>query len=61
MKFLPQCIASALLVALLYPLFEGFVWGGAYGGQDWLAAELGAPFHDFAGSVVVHAVGAIRN
>jgi Amt family ammonium transporter len=57
MKFLPQCLATALLVAILYPLFEGFVWGGRYGLQDWFASTLGASFHDFAGSVVVHAVG----
>lgn len=57
MKFLPQCLATALLVALIYPLFEAFAWAGAYGGQDWFAATLGANFHDFAGSIVVHAVG----
>jgi Amt family ammonium transporter len=57
MRFLPQCIATAFLVAILYPLFEGFVWGGKYGLQDWFTATLGASFHDFAGSVVVHAVG----
>ncbi|MEQ8701444.1 MAG: ammonium transporter [Bauldia litoralis] len=57
MKFLPQCLATALLVAFLYPLFEAFAWGGAYGGQDWLTGTFGAPFHDFAGSIVVHAVG----
>lgn len=57
MRFLPQCIATGLLVAILYPLFEAFVWGGKYGLQDWFAATLGATFHDFAGSVVVHAVG----
>ncbi|WP_421725648.1 ammonium transporter [Bauldia sp.] len=57
MKFLPQCLATALLVALIYPLFEGFVWGGAWGGQEWIEATFGAAFHDFAGSIVVHAVG----
>jgi Amt family ammonium transporter len=57
MKFLPQCLASALLVALVYPLFEGAVWGGAYGAQIWFETTFGAAFHDFAGSVVVHAVG----
>lgn len=57
MKFVPQCLATALLVALVYPLFEGFAWGGRYGLQDWFAANLGARFHDFAGSIVVHAVG----
>jgi Amt family ammonium transporter len=57
MRFLPQCIATALIVAILYPLFEGLVWGGRFGVQDWFAATLGATFHDFAGSIVVHAVG----
>jgi len=57
MKFLPQCIATAAVVALAYPFFEGIVWVGNYGIQDWIADTLGARFHDFAGSVVVHAVG----
>lgn len=57
MKFLPQCLATIALVALVYPFFEGIVWGGNFGIQDWLEATFGAPFHDFAGSVVVHAVG----
>ncbi len=39
------------------PSYEGIVWNGNYGIQDWLAASIGAKFHDFAGSVVVHAVG----
>jgi Amt family ammonium transporter len=57
MKFLPQCVATGLLVAVIYPLFEGFVWGGRFRIQEWFEAVLGAPFHDFAGSVVVHAIG----
>jgi Amt family ammonium transporter len=57
MKFLPQCVATALVVALVYPLFEGVVWGGAYDIQPWFEATFGATFHDFAGSIVVHAVG----
>lgn len=57
MKFLPQCVATALLVAFLYPFFEGIAWGGNYGLQDWFESALGAPFNDFAGSIVVHAVG----
>ncbi len=28
-----------------------------FGLQDWLTTTFGAPFHDFAGSVVVHAMG----
>ncbi len=57
MRFLPQCVATALVVALVYPLFEGFAWGGNYGLQGWFETALGGRFHDFAGSIVVHAVG----
>ena len=56
-RFGPQLIATAALVGLIYPLFEGAVWGGRFGLQGWIEAITGAPFHDFAGSVVVHAVG----
>ncbi|HEY5761994.1 MAG TPA: ammonium transporter [Rhodocyclaceae bacterium] len=56
-RFNPQLAATFVLVALVYPFFEGIVWGGAYGVQEWLAATFGASFHDFAGSVVVHAMG----
>jgi len=57
MRFLPQCLATAIIVAVAYPLFEGAVWNGNFGIQDRLAARFGAEFHDFAGSIVVHAVG----
>jgi len=56
-KFNPQLIATFFLAGFIYPLFEGISWNGAFGFQDWLAASFGAGFHDFAGSVVVHAVG----
>ena len=56
-RFYPMLIASGLIVALVYPLFEGMIWNGNYGYQAWLEASFGAPFHDFAGSVVVHGVG----
>jgi Amt family ammonium transporter len=56
-KFYPQMIATALLVALVYPLFEGIAWNQRFGFQAWLKLAFGAEFHDFAGSVVVHAVG----
>jgi Amt family ammonium transporter len=56
-RFGPQLAATALLVALVYPLFEGAVWGGRFGVQSWIKGLTGADFHDFAGSVVVHAVG----
>jgi len=56
-KFWPQLIATAVLVGLVYPLFEGVAWNQKLGVQAWLLAHTGAEFHDFAGSVVVHAVG----
>ena len=56
-RFHPQLVATALLVGFVYPLFEGIAWNQRFGVQAWLEASFGAPFHDFAGSVVVHAVG----
>ena len=56
-KFAPQLCATALIVAFIYPFFEGMVWNGNFGLQVWLLATFGASFHDFAGSVVVHAMG----
>ena len=56
-RFYPMLIAAALCVALVYPFFEGLIWNSNFGFQGWLEASFGAPFHDFAGSVVVHAVG----
>ena len=56
-KFHPQLVATAVLVGLVYPFFEGIAWNGHLGIQAWLAATFGAPFHDFAGSIVVHAMG----
>lgn len=56
-RFAPQLCATALIVAFIYPFFEGMVWNGNYGLQAWLLASFGASFHDFAGSVVVHAMG----
>ena len=57
MRFWPQTIAAFLLVALVYPFFEGIAWNQHYGVQAWIEASCGAVFHDFAGSVVVHTVG----
>jgi ammonium transporter, Amt family len=56
-RFVPQLIATAALVGLVYPAFEGVAWNQNLGVQAWLAKATGAEFHDFAGSVVVHAVG----
>jgi Amt family ammonium transporter len=56
-KFGPQLCATLLIVAFIYPFFEGMMWNGNFGVQAWLEAQFGAPFHDFAGSVVVHGMG----
>src|SRR5574339_798339 len=56
-KFNPQLAATFLVVGFVYPFFEGIAWNQQYGIQAWLKASFGEEFHDFAGSVVVHAVG----
>lgn len=56
-KFYPQLAATFLLVGFVYPFFESIAWNQAFGIQAWLKASFGEEFHDFAGSVVVHAMG----
>ena len=60
-KFWTNSVAGGIFVGLVYPLIEGITWGqfsnGLGGAEGWLANTFGAPFHDFAGSVVVHATG----
>jgi len=56
-KFNPQLIATFFLAGFIYPVFEGISWNGLFGFQAFLENSFGAGFHDFAGSIVVHAVG----
>jgi Amt family ammonium transporter len=56
-RFNPQLIATFLLVGFVYPFFEGIAWNQHFGVQAWLKSAFGEEFHDFAGSVVVHATG----
>ncbi|MEY3418378.1 MAG: hypothetical protein RJA46_149 [Pseudomonadota bacterium] len=56
-KFNPQLIATFVLVGFIYPFFEGIAWNQHYGIQAWIKSLTGEEFHDFAGSIVVHAVG----
>jgi len=56
-RFYPQLLATAVIVGFIYPFFEGVAWNQHFGFQAWLKATTGDEFHDFAGSVVVHAVG----
>ena len=48
-------IGAVVISGFIYPVFGSWVWSGIYGGQGWLA-KLG--FIDFAGSTVVHSIGA---
>ena len=58
-KFWTNTLAGAILVGLVYPLFEAAVWGQlpVFGTNSWLSSWAGQPFHDYAGSVVVHSLG----
>jgi Amt family ammonium transporter len=56
-KFYPQLIATAVIVGFIYPVFEGIAWNQRFGIQAWIKGLTGEEFHDFAGSIVVHAVG----
>ncbi|MBG6071399.1 MULTISPECIES: ammonium transporter [unclassified Polaromonas] len=56
-RFYPQLIATAVIVGFVYPFFEGIVWNQHFGIQGWIKSLTGSEFHDFAGSVVVHALG----
>jgi ammonium transporter, Amt family len=56
-KFWPQLIATGVIVGFVYPIFEGVAWNQRFGVQAWIKGLTGDEFHDFAGSVVVHAMG----
>ncbi|MGH1419584.1 MAG: ammonium transporter [Hyphomicrobiaceae bacterium] len=57
-RFGAQCLATFLLVGLAYPVLEGLVWNGNFNIQeDVFKGMFGAPFRDFAGSIVVHGFG----
>ena len=56
-RFNPMLVATFMLVGFVYPFFEGIAWNHRFGIQAWLQTNFVAEFHDFAGSVVVHAVG----
>jgi len=56
-SFNSQLVATLVIVALVYPFFEGIAWSDRFGVQAWIEAQFGAKFHDFAGSVVVHTMG----
>jgi len=57
-KFYPQLFASIVIVAIAYPFFEGLIWNGNHGFQDWIASVGGQPFHDFVAFAAVVLLGA---
>ncbi|MEJ2244909.1 MAG: ammonium transporter [Acidobacteriota bacterium] len=56
-RFWPQIIAGGIFTGFAYPIYESFIWGRFSYFQDWIKGSTGVPFHDFAGSVVVHSIG----
>lgn len=50
-KFVSYLIYSAIITLVVYPISGHWIWGGG-----WLS-QLEIPFHDFAGSTVVHSLG----
>jgi ammonium transporter, Amt family len=56
-RFWPQVIAGGIFTGFAYPLFESTIWGRFGFFQNWIKGFAGVPFHDFAGSVVVHSMG----
>jgi len=56
-RFWPQAVATAVIVGVVYPFYEGIVWGERFHVQALIESAFGVKFHDFAGSVVVHAMG----
>ena len=50
-KFSSYLIYSFCISAFIYPVVGHWIWGGG-----WLS-QLATPFHDYAGSTVVHSVG----
>ncbi|MBU0665615.1 MAG: ammonium transporter [Proteobacteria bacterium] len=53
-KFVTYIIYSAVISAVIYPIFGSWAWGSLFHGGGWLG-KLG--FIDFAGSTVVHSIG----
>jgi len=53
-KFVGYLIYSAVVSAIIYPIFGSWAWGSLFHGNGWLE---GLGFIDFAGSSVVHSVG----
>ncbi|MBU0483355.1 MAG: ammonium transporter [Proteobacteria bacterium] len=53
-KFTSYLVYSAVICAVIYPIFGSWAWGSLLNGNGWLE---GLGFIDFAGSTVVHSIG----
>jgi ammonium transporter, Amt family len=58
-KYVAFCVSSVALGAFTYPLFAHWAWGGGWLAKLGANFGLGAGYADFAGSGVVHSVGAM--
>jgi Amt family ammonium transporter len=58
-KFVTFSVTSILMGAFTYPIFGNWAWGGGWLAQLGTNLGLGHGYADFAGSGVVHSVGAI--
>ena len=58
-KYVAFCVSSIVLGAITYPLFAHWAWGGGWLAKLGTNFGLGAGYADFAGSGVVHSVGAM--
>jgi len=62
-KFSMYCIYSFVISLLIYPIEGHWTWGGGWLGSadpaGFMMQTFGVPFHDFAGSAVVHSVGGV--
>ena len=57
-KYIAFCVSSLVLGGITYPLFAHWAWGGGWLAKLGTNFGLGAGYADFAGSGVVHSVGA---
>ena len=61
MSYKAYVFYAVALVAVIYPVIQGFAWGGngLLSGSGYLGQLIGAGYKDFAGATVVHALGGI--
>ena len=62
-KFSMYCIYSIIISLIIYPVEGHWTWGGGWlcndAADSFMMTTVGATFHDFAGSAIVHSVGGV--